>query len=113
MDEALRWRHLIDRDTQRDAQAETGTTARTGGDGGDEPVLLAVLDGPVEIGMAHSALQDAGIPAYIKQNSLGPIYGLSMGAFGRGEVWVPPALVEPAREVLIGIGLLMPDEDES
>lgn len=113
MDDVLRWRQPIDRDDQREAQSQTGATARTSGDGGDEPVLLAVLDGPVEIGMAQSALQDARIPAYIKQNSLGPVYGLSVGAFGRGEVWVPPALVDPAREVLIGIGLLMPDEDES
>lgn len=111
MDDTLRWRRMIDRDSQGEAQPQAGATARTGGGGGDEPVLLAVLDGPVEIGMAQSALQDAGIPAYVKQNSLGPIYGLSIGSFGRGEVWVPPALVDPARDVLIGIGLL-PDEDE-
>lgn len=111
MEDALRWRRPIDRDTQRDEQATSGATARTGGDGGDEPVLLAVLDGPVEIGMAQSALADAGIPAYVKQNSLGPVYGLTVGSFGRGEVWVPPAAVDPAREVLIGIGLLEPDDE--
>ena len=112
MDDALPWRRTIAGDAQRNVQEQTGATARTGGDGGDEPVLLAVLDGPVEIGMAQSALEEANIPAYVKRNSLGPIYGLSIGAFGRGEVWVPPTLVDPAREVLIGIGLLEPDEAE-
>lgn len=113
MDDALSWRLPLNRGEQHEDTAPTGATARFGGDDrGDEPVLVAVLAGPVEIGMAEDALQEAGIPAYVKRNSLGPVYGLSVGAFGRGEVWVVPALAERARDVLIGIGVLDDAEDE-
>ena len=59
--------------------------------------------------MAKEALASAGIPAYVKQNSLGRVYGLSVGGFGVGEVWAPPALAEQARSVLREIGLLEPE----
>ena len=109
MDDALRWRQPLGRDEPQEQPQTSGATARTGGSGDDQPVLIAVLEGPVAIGMARDALAEAQIPAYVKQNSLGPIYGLSIGTFGRGEVWVPPALADQAIDTLIGIGLLEPD----
>jgi hypothetical protein len=75
-------------------------------------VLIAVIQGPVEAEMAKDALAEAAIPAFVKQHSLGQVYGLTVGTFGSSQVWVPPALAEQAREVLIGIGLLPPQEAE-
>jgi hypothetical protein len=83
----------------------TTATARFGGDG-EEPVLVASLQGPVEAEMARDALAEAAIPAYIKENQVGRVYGLTIGSFGAAEVWVMPVFVEQARDVLIGIGLL-------
>ena len=111
MDDALIWRLPRTGAEEPAAQPQTATSARFGGDGGDQPVLVARINGPIEIEMAKDALAGAGIPAYIKQNSLGRIYGLSVGSFGTGEVWVVPALAEQARDTLIGIGVLDPSTD--
>ena len=99
-------------DAQPPKRDLAGATAGFGG-GDNEPVLIATVDGPVQIEMAKDALVTAGIPAYVKQNSLGPIYGLSVGSFGAAEVWVLPALAEQARDTLIGIGVLEPSGDDT
>src|SRR3954469_495387 len=78
-------------------------TARFGGDGGEEPVLVGAINGPVEVEMARDALAEAEIPAYIKDNQLGRVYGLTIGSFGAAEVWVMPVFAERARDVLIGV----------
>jgi hypothetical protein len=106
MDDVLRWGLPIRRsDDDSQAEAQPGTTARFGGDD-DGPALVGIVEGPMQIGMAREALAEAKIPAYIKQESVGPIYGLSIGEFGRAEVWAPAPLVEQARDLLIGIGVL-------
>lgn len=116
MDDALRWWKPIDHPTDNappdeEVQPQSGATARFGGGAGDEPVLVAVINGPVEIEMAQDALQQAGIPAHVKRNSLGPLYGLSFGSFGSAEIWVLPALAEQAYDELVGIGVITPDEE--
>jgi hypothetical protein len=109
MDDTLFWGLRLNWGRKQEPQT-TAATTRFGGDGGDEPVLIAVISAPVEAEMAKDALAEAGIPAYVKQHSLGQVYGLSIGAFGTAEVWTPPAVAEQARDVLIGIGVLQPDE---
>lgn len=115
MDEALRWRgrmRAADAEAPREPEATAATGATAGyGDGRDAPVRVAVVGAPVESEMARDALAEAGIPAHIKGNSLGQIYGLSVGSFGAAEVWVPSPLAAQARDVLIGIGLLQPDDE--
>jgi hypothetical protein len=111
MEDALPWFRSIGKPNEADDRAQAGATARFSGDGGDEPVLIAVINGPVEIEMAQDALKSAGIPAYIKRNSLGPLYGLSIGTFGSAEVWVHPALAEPAYNELAGIGVITSSEE--
>ncbi len=113
MDDVLRWWMPRRRAAAEDSAPTTGATTRFGGDGGDEPVLIGIVNGPVEIEMAKDALATAGIPAYIKQNSLGPVYGLSIGSFGTAEVWVMPVLAEQARDTLIGIGVLKSSGDDA
>lgn len=105
MDETLSWPLQGGDDTGKPAaRPDTAASTRFGGD--QEPVLIARIDGPIAIEMARDALQSAGVPAFVKQNSLGPLYGLSIGSFGSAEVWAPPAFAEQARDTLIGIGLL-------
>ena len=99
-------------DDNAEAESQPATGARAGFGGDDEPVLVAMIDGQLNIEMAKEALAKADIPAYVKQNSLGPIYGLSVGSFGTAEVWVVRPLAEQALETLIGIGVLRDPGDE-
>ena len=112
MDDVWTWQFPHRGRAARTTEPDTAASERTGGDGDDEPVLVAVVNGPVEGAMAKDALAEAGIPAYVKQNSLGAIYGLSVGSFGVAEVWVVPPLAERAYDVLAGIGLLPQDPPE-
>ncbi len=114
MDDALPWRPDALRRQRADADISgpaTGATVGFSGDGKDRPVMIAVIHGPVAAAMAQDALVEAGIPAYVKQHSLGPVYGLTIGAFGTAEVWVAPTVAAQAREILIGLGLLEPEEE--
>ena len=113
MDDALRWQagaQPTQEEKRAAANEHVGATAQFGGDN-DEPILIAVINGPVESEMARDALHEAQIPALVKRNPLGPIYGFTFGPFASAEVWVPPTFAEPARDVLVGIGVLPPDEN--
>ncbi len=102
MDDAIRWQGPFEDDRKREPKANT---ARFGGDD-DRPVLVAVLNGPIEAEMARDALAEAGIPALIKRETAAALYGLTVGSLARAEVWTPPALAERARDLLVGIGLV-------
>ncbi len=108
MNNTLSWYLMGNRDEQDRTQPSADATARYGGRGDEGPVLIATVSGPVEAEMSEDALKEAGIPVFIKRNSLGAVYGLSVGSFGAAEVWVPHPLAEQARDVLIGIGVLEP-----
>lgn len=110
MDDALRWQMPRNPLGTAEPTARTHATARFGGDN-DEPVLVAVITGPIESEMARDALAEAGVPALVKRKAFEGVYGLGFGAFGSAEVWTPPACVEQARDVLIGIGLLAEDDE--
>ena len=102
MDDAIRWQGRIEDEREQQPKA---TTARFG-DGGDRPVLVAVLSGPIEAEMARDALAEAGIPALIKLETAAALYGILIGGLARAEVWAPPTLSERAHDVLVGIGLV-------
>ncbi len=101
-------RKAVDETATEETTAQT--TARFGGDGDDEPVLIGRVHGPIEVEMAKDALREAGIPALVKQSSVGAAYGLSIGSFGSADVWVLPQLAEQAHTLLVGMGLI---EDNS
>ncbi len=105
MDDALRWKPSLNQQWEQTTESRTNTTARFGG-GDDEPVLIAVLHGPLAPEMAQDALTEAGIPVFIKRNTMGALYGLTLGAWGSAEVWVPPALAQRAYDILAGLDLL-------
>ena len=106
MDDALPWQQARHTQPDEPVPARSGVTARTGGPGDDEPVLIAHISGPVRIEMAQEALRDAGIPAYIKRDTMGMVYGLSVGPLAAAQIWVPRPLTEQAEDVLVGIGVL-------
>ena len=102
MDDAIRWQGPFEDGREREPSTNT---ARFGGDE-DRPVLVAVLNGPIEAEMARDALAEAGIPALIKRETAAALYGLTVGSLARAEVWTPPALAEGAHDLLVGIGLV-------
>jgi len=55
---------------------------------------------PVEADLIQGILEGHGIPAIIKQESLGRIYGLTVGQWGETLVLVPETVLEEAREIL-------------
>ncbi len=72
----------------------------------EQPVVVAVIQGPVAAEMALEALHEAGIPAMLRRNPLGAVYGMSLGAWGETPVLVPAPLYEQARDILVGMGLV-------
>ncbi|MBA3947848.1 MAG: DUF2007 domain-containing protein [Herpetosiphonaceae bacterium] len=72
----------------------------------EQPVIVAVIQGPVAAEMALEALHDAGIPAMLRRNPVGAVYGMSLGAWGETPLLVPAPLYEQAREILLGMGLV-------
>lgn len=104
MDDALPWRLRFRRPTAPEPQPQA--PARSGGDGDDEPVLIGVVHGPVAVQMAEAALSDEGIPALVRHRRAGPSAILGATLSDAAEFWVPPPLVERARDTLIGIGVL-------
>ena len=74
-------------------------------------MLVAIIHGTIAIDMAEDALRDAEIPVLIKRSSLESTYTIGSSRFIDAEVWTPPAFVERARDVLIGIGLIEVDGD--
>lgn len=112
MNNILSWYVTGNWDDQDHTRLNASATARYGGDSDQGPMLIGTVSSPVEAEMSEDALKEAGIPALIKRNSLGTVYGLSVGSFGAAEVWVPRSFAEQARNILIGIGVLEPPEDE-
>lgn len=102
MDNAFRWQGARDDSREREPQ---DASARFG-DGGSPPVLVAVVNGPLEAEMAREALAEAAIPALVKRETAAALYGLTVGGLARAEVWTLPALAEAAHDVLVGIGLI-------
>ena len=106
MDDALPWQQARQAKQHEPTPARSSVTARTGGPGDNEPVLIAQISGPVRIEMAQEALRDADIPAYIKRDTMGMVYGLSVGPLAAAQIWVPRPLADQAEDVLTGIGVL-------
>ena len=63
-------------------------------------VLVYLAEGRLDGEMIRSFLEAQGVPAIISQESLGSIYGLTVGDLGRAEILVAAADAKKAREVL-------------
>ena len=83
-----------------DEQAQAATTATTGGSIDQEPVVVWVAANQMEAQIIKGRLASEGIPAIIRGEALGAIYGLTTGSLAECAVLVPAAIAEKAESIL-------------
>lgn len=81
-------------------QTQTETTASTGGSVDQEPVVVWVAANQMEAQIIKGRLESEGIPAIIRGEALGAIYGLTTGSLAECAVLVPAAVAEKAEGIL-------------
>lgn len=97
-------------------QGTGATTSVTGGGGSEnEPVVVWHAANPMEAQVVKGRLESEGIPAYVRSEALGAIYGLTAGGLARADVLVPGLLAEKALQILFpdGEGAEPPDDTAS
>jgi Putative prokaryotic signal transducing protein len=75
-------------------------SAVTGGGSSQEPVVVWEAANLMEAQVVKGRLESEGIPAFIRTEALGVIYGLTAGNLARAEVLVPGLLATKAVELL-------------
>lgn len=80
--------------------ATTNTGATTGGGIDQEPVVVWMAANQMEADIVKARLESEGIPALIRGEALGSIYGLTTGTLAQRAVLVPAALAEKAETLL-------------
>lgn len=66
----------------------------------EEWVPVYTADGKLAADMIRITLESFGIPAVIFQESLGIVYGLTIGPLGENQVLVPSSRVAEAMDIL-------------
>ena len=81
-----------------------GVTASTttGGSTNHEPVVVWEAANLMEAQVVKGRLESEGIPAFIRSEAAGVIYGIMAGSLARADVLVPGPLAEKAVEILFG-----------
>ncbi|MBP7964044.1 MAG: DUF2007 domain-containing protein [Caldilineaceae bacterium] len=64
------------------------------------PVVVWEAANPLEAQVVKGRLASEGIPAMIRGEALGNVYGLTVGSLAQTDVLVPGALAETAIEIL-------------
>lgn len=80
----------------------TGATTTTGGEQDQEPVVVWEAANRMEAEVVKGRLTSAGIPAIVRGEALGTIYGLTTGTLAAVAVLVPAPLAEKALDLLYG-----------
>lgn len=83
-----------------DDAAPPSATATTGGVLDQEPVVVWVAQNQMEAQVIKGRLESEGIPAIIRGEALGAIYGLTTGSLAQTAVLVPAPLAEKAQLIL-------------
>ena len=78
----------------------TEASATTGGSTPQEPVVVWRAANPMEAQIVKGRLQSAGIPAIVRGEAMGRIYGFVYGGLAERDVLAPGPLAETARSVL-------------
>ena len=78
----------------------TGSGATTGGSSSQEPVVVWEAANDLEARIVKGRLESAGIPAIVRGEALGTIYGLTTGSLAATDVLVPAPLAEEAIALL-------------
>jgi hypothetical protein len=84
----------------------------TGGGHSTEPVKIWEAANLMEAHVIKSRLESEGIPAILRGEALGAIYGLTTGSLAVTTVWVPAPLVERALAILDDNNYYEHQEDE-
>jgi hypothetical protein len=102
---ASNWLAGLLRRAQQPADEETettGATTTTGGDQDQEPVVVWEAANRMEAEVVKGRLTSAGIPAIVRGEALGAIYGLTTGTLAAVAVLVPAPLAQKAIDLLYG-----------
>jgi hypothetical protein len=83
-----------------DTADQEKSATRSGGSGGQEPVVVWKAANLLEAQVVKGRLVSEGIPATVKGESLGQIYGLTAGKLASTDVLVPALLAEKAQQIL-------------
>ena len=84
---------------EKDEEATGGNTT-TGGDLHQEPVVVWEAANSLEAQVVKGRLESEGIPAIVRGEAVGALYGLTTGGLAAAEVLVPAALAEKAAQIL-------------
>jgi len=63
-------------------------------------VTVATTAGMLPAQVLRSVLESAGIPVFLRYESIGQVYGLTLDGLGEVQVQVPAEYVQEARELL-------------
>jgi hypothetical protein len=77
-----------------------GASVTTGGGVSQEPVVVWEAANLMEAQVVKARLESEDIPAFIRSEAAGAIYGLTAGSLARADVLVPAPLAEKAVELL-------------
>lgn len=98
------FRRRPDEDAQSNAEENSGettaSTTTTGGRDDQSPVVVWEAANRMEAEIVAGRLHSEDIPAIIRGESLGAIYGLTTGSLAAATVLVPAALAAKATEIL-------------
>ena len=81
---------------------QTGSSVTTGGGLDQEPVVVWDAANVMEAEIVKGRLESEGIPAFIRGEAVGGIYGLTAGNLAAAKVFVPAPLAEKAFDLLLG-----------
>jgi hypothetical protein len=96
---------------KQDEAAASGSATVTGGGSDNEPVVVWEAANALEAQVVKGRLESEGIPAIVRGEALGAIYGLTTGGLAATDVLVPAPLAQKALE-LLGVEEAEPVEEE-
>ena len=88
------------REEKAEAEAALHSATTTGGELDQEPVIVWVAQNQMEAQVIKGRLESEGIPAIIRGETLGAIYGLTTGSLAQSAILVPAPLAERAQLIL-------------
>lgn len=92
--------------------AAAGASVTTGGGSSQEPVVVWEAANLMEAQVVKARLESEDIPAFIRSEAAGVIYGLTAGSLARADVLVPGPLAEKAVALLFGEDEEQPDASD-
>ena len=92
--DALPWPHASNRNKSKTGETTSGHSESS------RLIEVAVNLNPAEAFIIKGRLESEDIPAFVQQEALGSVLGLTVGPLGSAKVLVPEPLVERALDIL-------------